>query len=272
MKKQAQATISKEPRVRILGSHVHLVPVNRTVDYIERWIEERTNACHRIIVSGFHGLWEAYKNPALYAIFKSADLWVPDGIAPVWIARIRGHRKVERSPGADIMRSFFRLAEKKGYRSYFYGDTTATLTTLETALSVMYPGHAIAGAFSPPFRPLTPDEDKEIVERINAARPDVLWVGLGLPKQENWIYERRDLLKVPVVIGVGAAFGFVAGTVRRSPGWLGALGFEWVYRFFHEPMKLWRRDLLDGPSFVFHVAMELLRGESISARAGSEEA
>jgi N-acetylglucosaminyldiphosphoundecaprenol N-acetyl-beta-D-mannosaminyltransferase len=257
--RQGEDTISGEPSVQILGSEVHLVSVNRTVDYIERWIEERTGDCHRVVVTGFHGLWEAYKNPGLRTILNSADLWVPDGIAPVWVARIRGHNNAERAPGAEIMSNFFGRAETKKYRSYFYGDTDATLSALQATLAANHPDHEVAGVYSPPFRSLTPDEDREIIERINAAHPDILWVGLGLPKQEMWIYERRDQLRVPVAIGVGAAFRFTAGTVPRCPAWLGSMGFEWVYRFLKEPSKLWRRDMLDGPRFLFHIALELIQ-------------
>jgi N-acetylglucosaminyldiphosphoundecaprenol N-acetyl-beta-D-mannosaminyltransferase len=271
--KRQQASLAGEPSIRILGSEVHLVSVNRVVDYIERWIEERTYSCRRVVVTGFHGLWEAYKNPNLQTILNSADLWVPDGIAPVWVARIRHYGQVDRTPGADIMQRFFDRAGAKQYRSYFYGDTNTTLTALQTALAISYPGHQVVGAFSPPFRNLTADEDAEVIDRINEAHPDVLWVSLGLPKQEIWIYERRERLKVPVVIGVGAAFAFIAGTVPRCPNWLGSLGFEWVYRFLREPKKLWRRDMLDGPCFLFHAGLEVLMGEgSLSGRTGSKEA
>ncbi len=269
--KQTPAVISREPSVRILGSEVHLVSADRAVDYIERWIEERNGDGRRIVVSGFHGLWEAYKHPGVRTILNSADLWVPDGIAPVWIARMRGHKNVERAPGADIMHKFFRRMNSTKYRSYFYGDTDKTLTALQATLAASYPNHELAGVFSPPFRDLTPEEDRYAIEQINAARPDVLWVGLGLPKQEIWIHERLDQLKVPVVIGVGAAFAFIAGTVPRCPGWIGSLGFEWVYRFLKEPKKLWRRDLLDGPLFLFHVGWEVLRGEKSFGRQTNSE-
>jgi N-acetylglucosaminyldiphosphoundecaprenol N-acetyl-beta-D-mannosaminyltransferase len=258
---QTQISASVEPSVRILGSRVHLLSVNGTVDHIERWIERRDGRCRRIVVTGFHGLWEAYKDPGLRSILNSGELWIPDGIAPIWVARIRGHRNVERAPGAEVMREFFRRASQKKYRSYFYGDTDSTLSTLQATVARDYSGHEVAGVFSPPFRPLTAEEDQEIIERINAARPDILWVALGAPKQDIWAYERLDRLKVPVVIGVGAAFAFIAGTVPRCPTWIGRIGFEWVYRFMKEPRKLWRRDLLDGPRFLFHVGLELIRNE-----------
>ncbi len=250
-----------DPSVDILGSRVHLVSTVRTVDHMERWIRARDGQCKRVVVTGFHGLWLAHEDAQLRNVLNGAELWAPDGIAAVWAARARGHRHVERATGEAIMREYFRRAHERGYSSFFYGDTDATLSALRVALMREYPRHKIAGMFSPPFRTLTPDEDRAIVERINDTRPDVLWVGLGMPKQELWIYEHLDRLQVPVAIGVGAAFSFVAGTVSRCPEWIGRLGFEWVYRLFREPKKLWRRDLLAGPRFLIKVGLELFRDQ-----------
>jgi N-acetylglucosaminyldiphosphoundecaprenol N-acetyl-beta-D-mannosaminyltransferase len=258
---EAHSPMLDEPSINILGSRVHLIPTDRTVDHIERWIRMRDDQCHQIVVTGFHGLMEAYKSPDLSAILNKADLWVPDGIAPVWLAKLRGHCNVVRTPGAEIVSEFLRRADQTGFSSYFYGDTEQTLATLCNIVSREYPGHRIAGSYSPPFRTHSPQEEDEVIERINLAQPDVLWVALGMPKQDIWIHQRISRLKVPVAIGVGAAFAFVAGTVPRCPAWMGNAGFEWVYRFLKEPRKLWRRDILDGPRFIFHAAMELLRRE-----------
>jgi len=230
---ETQLFSCSDPTICILGSRVHLVSATRTVDHIERWIQMRDGSCRQVIVTGFHGLLEAHKSPRIRSILNGAELWVPDGIAPVWLARMRGHRNVV--------------------------DTEQTLAALCETAARKYPGHRIAGAYSPPFRPLTPPEESEIVERINAAQPDVLWVALGLPKQDIWIHERLPRLNVPVAIGVGAAFAFVAGTVPRCPGWMGNAGFEWVYRFFKEPRKLWRRDLFGGPRFLFLACTEFFK-------------
>jgi N-acetylglucosaminyldiphosphoundecaprenol N-acetyl-beta-D-mannosaminyltransferase len=164
------------------------------------------------------------------------------------------------------MLEFLKRAEQEGYSSYFYGDTQDTLAALCKTVAGKYPGHRIAGTYSPPFRPLTPSEEATIVERINAAQPDILWVALGMPKQDIWIHDRLKSLNVPVAIGVGAAFAFVAGTVSRCPEWIGRAGFEWVYRFLKEPRKLWRRDLFDGPRFLYHVGMELILNETSNTR------
>src|ERR1700678_4449174 len=152
---KCQIPATTEPCIHTLGSRVHLISVSRTVDQIERWIEERHGGCRRVVVTGFHGLWEAHKNPRLQSILNSAELWVPDGIAPIWVARLHGHRNVRRAPGVEIMREFFLRADKARYRSFFYGDTESTLSALRSALSSKYPQHEIAGTFSPPFRPLT---------------------------------------------------------------------------------------------------------------------
>lgn len=257
---ELQPAVAADRSVHILGSRVHLVSASETVDRIESWIQLRDARCRQVVVTGFHGLMEAHKKSHLREILNSADLWVPDGIAPVWLARLRGYRHVERTPGAEIMRAFLERANCNGYSSYFYGDTKQTLDALCSAVGRKYPGHHIAGTYSPPFRALTLAEQGDILDRINDARSDVLWVALGMPKQDLWIHERLTRLNVPVAIGVGAAFAFVAGTVSRCPEWMGKAGFEWIYRFLREPHKLWRRDLLDGPRFLFHAGMELLRG------------
>ena len=244
-------------KLQILGSWVHLVSLTSTLDLVEQWIKSGERACKRVTVSGFHGLWAGHEDASLRVVLNSAELWVPDGIAPIWIARLRGHRGFNRVTGTDVMMEFFRRADKNGYSSYFYGDTDGTLNQLRAKLELHYPGHRVVGTYSPPFRPLTPEEDEAEVCRINEARPDVLWVGLGMPKQDRWIYERRHRLNVPVAIGVGAAFAFVAETVPRCPEVIGRMGLEWVYRFMKEPRKLWRRDLLDGPRFLWHVSLEL---------------
>lgn len=242
--------------VRVLGSRVHLISVPNTVDRIEHWVNIHDGCCRRVVVSGFHGLLQADKDPRIHRILNEAELWAPDGIAPVLVARLCGNRNVERACGMDIMLEFFRRADQKRYSSYFYGDTDTTLTALIKRVQHDYPGHKIAGSFAPPFRRLTLDEDTEIIGRINAARPDVLWVALGMPKQESWIYERLDRLKAPVAIGVGAAFAFVAGTVPRCPDWVGRTGFEWAYRTIKEPKKIWRRTVIDGSDFLFRLSLD----------------
>jgi len=250
--------ISRYQNVCILGSRVNIINTKELMTQIERWIEDSSSQCRQIVVTGFHGLWEAHKNPELKKILNSTDLWVPDGIAPVWCARYRGFSDIQRTPGAEIMKAFFEESNYNEYSSFFYGDTEETLIALKEKVAKKYPGHKIAGALSPPFRPLTQEEDDQVVKMINDANPDVLWVALGTPKQDCWIFEHKKKLNVPVAIGVGAAFRFFSGHVKRAPEWVGKCGFEWIWRVLNEPKKLWKRNLIDVPQFVTLAFLELI--------------
>jgi N-acetylglucosaminyldiphosphoundecaprenol N-acetyl-beta-D-mannosaminyltransferase len=244
--------------VEVLGSRVSLISVDEAVFQLEEWIGRREGRCRQVVVTGFHGLWEAHCDAEFFRIVNGADLWVPDGIAPVLVAKARGIRDARRVPGAELMDAFLAKADFTGYRSFFYGDTEETLSRLKAVAEERYPGHKVVGTLSPPFRPLSPEEDAEHLRQINAARPDILWVGLGTPKQDRWIHAHLDRLEVPVAVAVGAAFRFLTGQVQRAPAWVGRLGFEWAYRLAKEPRKCWRRSLIQGPQFTALVLMELL--------------
>ena len=244
--------------VPILGCSVSQVTLHEAVDKLDDWIQHPLHRPRFVVATGFHGLWEAYKNPAFRRVLNSADLFCPDGIAPVWLSRAGKHPLAERVPGPDLLATFLQRADAKGFSSYFFGDTIETLSTLRRKVESEYPGHRVAGIFSPPFGEQSEEEERDFVSIINRAKPDVLWVALGLPKQEWWIHRHLYELKVPVVVGIGAAFSFLSGTVKRAPQWVGDAGFEWLWRLGMEPRKLWKRDLFDGPKFVYCAVREIL--------------
>lgn len=244
-------------QVTVLGSRVDLLDADEAVFQMEDWIAARDGICRQILVTGFHGLWEAFRDPSYKQIGDSVAMWVPDGIAPVWVARLKGQRSAVRVPGAELMRAYLAKADLQGYSSFFYGDTSETLANLTAALETNYPGHRIAGTLSPPFGGLSDDEERRHIQTINDSGADVLWVGLGTPKQDRWIFKHRHELRVPVAAGVGAAFRFLTGQVKRAPRIVGRCGLEWAFRLMMEPKKCWRRCLVQGPQFLFHVAMEL---------------
>ena len=240
---------------RILGTRVHPIEMEDVLDHMEGWVRSPERG-RFIVASGMHGLMEAHRDPRVWTILNRADLYVVDGFSLLWLARHRGFRLRQRVCGADLLMAFCARASREGYRVFFYGDTEAVLSRLCERLANDYPGLRVAGTYAPPFRPMTQEEDEEVVRLITLAAPDVIWVGLGLPKQESWIIEHRDRLDVPVFVGVGAAFKFVGGTVRRAPRWVGEHGLEWIWRFVHEPRRLWRRALLDVPTFLWLVFLE----------------
>ena len=243
--------------IRILGSKVDLVEIPDVISTMSYWIESEPDRYHFVVNTGMHGLMEGHRNPEFKSIMNSADLFAPDGILVVLIARARGAHIKKKGTGPDLMERFLESTHEKGYRHFFYGDTDETLGLLTEKVKSQFPNQTVVGSHSPPFRPATTEEDDFVVAEINRLRPDVLWIGLGTPKQERWMFEHRDRLNVPVTVGVGASFKFATGGVKRSPALIGNLGFEWLWRLSQEPKRLWRRVLIDAPQFIGLSLLEL---------------
>jgi N-acetylglucosaminyldiphosphoundecaprenol N-acetyl-beta-D-mannosaminyltransferase len=222
---------------------------------MERWIAGRS-ACHFIAFTGMHGITEAQYDPSFKQILSSADLVVADGMPLVWLGRWHGHAMRRRVYGPELTETFCRKTGPR-YQHYFYGGGPGVADRLAEVLKQRY-GVRTVGTYSPPFRPLSQEEKVEVDCRIQAAAPDVVWVGLSTPKQERWMFEHRSRLGVPVMAGVGAAFDFIAGTVRQAPVWMQENGVEWLFRLTQEPRRLWRRYLVLGSRFACEVLLELL--------------
>lgn len=240
---------------KVLGVRVHCMQIPDVIEQITRWIDER-DACHFIAFTGMHGVSESQRDTFFKSILNEADLVVPDGMSLVWLGRRDGHAIERRVYGPELMQTFCRETGAR-YRHFFYGGAEGVPERLAETLQQQF-GITIAGCYSPPFRPLTPDEDQAVIDRIHAAAPDVLWVGLSTPKQERWMYEHRPRLRVPVLLGVGAAFDFKTGRAKQAPHWMRERGLEWAFRLLHEPKRLWRRYLVNGSEFVWLVALEQL--------------
>jgi N-acetylglucosaminyldiphosphoundecaprenol N-acetyl-beta-D-mannosaminyltransferase len=239
------------PRVDVLGVGVSAIDMDRAVAEVTRWIEERRQ--HYVCVTGVHGVMESQRDPELLAIHNASGLTTPDGMPLVWAGRRAGMAHMRRVYGPDLMLAVCELAADRGWSCFFYGAADGVPELLAERLTERFPGLKVAGAMSPPFRPLTPEEDAAVVERINAASPDILWVGLSTPKQERWMAAHLGRLRVPVMVGVGAAFDMHAGRLPQAPGWMQASGLEWLYRLYREPRRLWRRYLRNNPRFVLAI-------------------
>ena len=242
-------------RFRVLGISVDAVQIPDVVELMERWILARS-ACHLIAVTGMHGIAETQRDSSFKHILNSADLVVADGMPLVWLGRWHGYSMHRRVYGPELMETFCR---KTGplHRHYLYGGQPGVADCLADVLNQRY-GVRVVGTYSPPFRPLSEEQNAEVDRRIWAAAPDVVWLGLSTPKQERWMYEHRHRLNVPVMAGVGAAFNFLTGTAKQAPTWMRENGLEWFFRLSHEPRRLWRRYLTNGSGFVWNVFLELL--------------
>lgn len=200
-----------------------------------------------------HAVIEAASDPELARIHEEAGLVACDGMPLVWCCRRAGFPWAERVYGPDVLLALSERAASRGYRCYFHGGRPGVARALADRLARRFPGLQVVGAHSPPFRTLQPAERAEEVRRINASGAHLVWVGLGAPKQERWMADRRPDLRAPVLLGVGAAFDIHAGMVRQAPAWMRRRGLEWAFRLGVEPRRLWRRYLVTNPAFVLGV-------------------
>jgi exopolysaccharide biosynthesis WecB/TagA/CpsF family protein len=244
-------------RFDVLGVRVNAIQIPEVIEAMRQWIEERKR-CHAIAVTGMHGVMEAQHDRAFKEILNAADAVVPDGMPLVWLGRLAGLPLRRRVYGPELMMSFCEQTAKEGYRHFFYGGAPGVPEKLAKTLQSKFAGLQAVGTFSPPYRALTQEEDAQIVATINATTPDIVWVGLGTPKQEIWMQEHRERLRASVLVGVGAAFDIHAGTKAQAPVWMQEHGFEWLFRLAQEPGRLWSRYLVYGSEFVFRVCLELI--------------
>jgi N-acetylglucosaminyldiphosphoundecaprenol N-acetyl-beta-D-mannosaminyltransferase len=246
-------------RANVLGVGVSAITMSMALGTIEDWIARRE--AHYVCITGVHGVMESQRDPELRRIHNAAGLVTPDGMPLVWLSRLMGFRAVERVYGPDLMLALCARSADKGYRHFFYGGAPGVCERLAERLQSHFPGLQVAGADAPPFRPLTPEEDQATVRRINALRPDIVWIGLSTPKQERWMAAHIGRLNAPVLIGVGAAFDFHAGLKRQAPRWMQRSGLEWLFRLMTEPRRLWRRYLVNNPWFLWLVLLQALGRE-----------
>jgi N-acetylglucosaminyldiphosphoundecaprenol N-acetyl-beta-D-mannosaminyltransferase len=215
----------------------------------------------RLNFCNVHVTMEAQRDAALRAALNAPNaLTAPDGMPLVWAMRMWGAPIRTRVYGPDFFELCCARAAEYPWRHFFYGSTDATLTLLQQRLHARFPAAQIVGAYAPPFRALSAEEERADAARINAGGADIVWVGLGAPKQELWVQRMAPLLRAPVVVAIGAAFDFHAGTVRQAPDWMQNHGLEWLYRFIQEPRRLWKRYCYNNPRFVAGVLAERLRG------------
>lgn len=246
------------PPVAILGVRVSTLSLTETVDTVVSWGRGNRPATgpRTVFATTVHGLIEAWRDDSFRAVLDMADIVTADGMPLVWLGRARTGRNLERVCGPDLMLAVCEATSAAPVRHFFYGGAPGVAERLAALLGRRFAGLRVAGWYSPPFRALTDDERRGVVSLINESGADVIWVGLGNPKQERWATETRSALQAKVVLTVGAAFDFHAGIVARAPAFLQRAGLEWAFRLWQEPRRLWRRYLVYNPLFVALVLAE----------------
>ena len=240
---------------RILDVGVSTTDYDQLVSCCAAWIAARRvqdggPVARYLCFLSVHGLISARDNPEVRRILNAADVVAPDGMPVVWALRSFGFRNQSRVYGPVAMTRLCESAQTLGHRIFLYGGTGESLAELRRRLAERFPALDIVGAFAPPFRPLTAEEDQAVVDLIRLSDADLVFVGISTPKQERWMDEHRELLPGLIFAGVGAAFDFHAGRVRQAPGWMQRRGLEWLFRLAMEPERLWRRYLLVTPRFL----------------------
>ena len=252
------ATPALPPTAEVLGVPLALTDYEGTLD----WIDGAVAAGHHgyVCVAATHTVMATGDDAALRAAVLGADFTVPDGQPLVWALRLLGHAIDDRVYGPDLMDQACARAARTGLRFYLYGGRNqGALAQLARVLRLRHPGLRIVGGYVPPFRDLTDAEEEAVAGDIRRSGADVVWVGIGVPKQEKWMARMRDRLEPPVLIGVGAAFDFHAGLVPQAPDWMQRFGLEWAYRLAHEPRRLFKRYARYNPLFVFGFARQYAR-------------
>ena len=246
--------IEKKNRVRVVSLFPDVVNHSAIIDKIGDLVK-RENGGY-VCFSTVHMVMESYDDAAFGAKVNGADLTVTDGMPLVWMQKMQGKNAASRVRANDLMISLCAFAEKENLKVGFYGGRQEVIDGILERAKKDFPNLQISYAYSPPFRPLTEEEDAEITREINESGTQILFMGLGCPKQENWMAAHKEKLKA-VMLGVGASFDFYAGNVRESPEWMGKLGLEWLYRLTQEPKRLWRRYLILNPRFMWLAFLQL---------------
>ena len=246
--------MSTPPRVNVIGVGISAINLGQAVETIEGWIRDRER--RYVNVCTVHTVMECQQDERLRQIVNRSGLSTPDGMPLVWLSRWDGHRDAGRVYGPDLMLALCGRSQTTGHRHYFYGGRPGVAELLVTKLRSKFPGLHVAGTYSPPMRVAGAMEDSSVIDRINQASADVVWVGLGTPKQDFWAGLHRPLLTAPVIIAIGAAFDFHAGLLKQAPSWMQRSGLEWLFRLSQEPRRLAYRYLVYNPLFLSMVAAQ----------------
>ena len=245
------------PEATVLGARINALGWDETTALIGDWASRRES--RYVCVSNVHMVVTARQDRELAAAMRASDLATPDGAPIAWMLRRMGFTGQPRISGTELMRAYLARAAGRGEPIFLFGSTEETLAALKRRLLAQAPTLLIAGAVSPPFQVLSDEEDAAIVAQINASGAGTVWVSLGCPKQEKWMLEHRGRVNA-VMLGVGAAFDFIAGSKPRAPAWMQAVGLEWLHRLASEPGRLWKRYLVTNSLFVIGAARQLLFG------------
>jgi len=237
------------PTCNIMGVDIAAINMDWLIKFTDEHLKELSG--DYICVSNVHTTVTASEDESYKSIQNGGIMAIPDGGPLSSLGRKHGYLEMQRTTGPEYMVEILKISADKGYRHFFYGSTDETLDKMKTAIERLFPGTEVAGTYSPPFRELSQEEDIRIIDMINAAEPDFVWVGLGAPKQEKWMAAHQGKVR-GLMVGVGAAFDYLAGNIKRAPEWMQKMNLEWAYRLMQDPKRLMSRYLNTNAKFLVY--------------------
>jgi N-acetylglucosaminyldiphosphoundecaprenol N-acetyl-beta-D-mannosaminyltransferase len=251
----------------VLGIGVHAVDMEQAVARMHLALKEGRKGY--VCLAGVHGIMEAHRSPDLRSIFANAYLVAPDGMPTVWMGRLQGLSRMQRVFGPDLMLEVIGKKEFSHYKHFLCGGAPGVGEQLRDEMLRRFPWACITGTWTPPFRPMTKQEEDELTTQVQLHQPDIIWVGLSTPKQDRFMFRYLPLLDTTLMVGVGAAFLIHTGAIKDSPAWVKRAGLQWLHRLLQEPSRLWRRYLVNVPLFLFHASLQItgLRGYRVVREA-----
>jgi N-acetylglucosaminyldiphosphoundecaprenol N-acetyl-beta-D-mannosaminyltransferase len=250
------SNLAADSCVKILGVKVHATSMDRALSRIESILAHGDKGY--VCVTGVHGIMESQVDSSLKRIINYSILTTPDGRPTVWVGWLRGFFKMRQVTGPDMMLRICALSAEKGYTHFFYGGNTGVVEQLKDSLTQRFPGLNVVGTYTPPFRPLSAEEETELIRTVAKLKPDFFWVGLSTPKQEKFMDQYLSKLDTRLMLGVGAAFDIHTGRIKDAPYWMKLMGVQWLHRIYQDPGRLWKRYLINNPKFVYRITLELL--------------
>jgi len=246
---------AERPTAHVLGVEVDAIDMKGALSHVATALRESRKGY--VCVAGVHGIIEAQRSPLVAQIYAGSEMTIPDGMPLVWVGRIQGHASMRRVTGPDLMLEIFRRKEFSEVTHFLYGGVEGVADELREKLTEQFPWVRIVGTCTPPFHDLSQAEEKELVARIGELKPDIIWIGIGCPKQELFMSRYLPLLETKLMFGVGAAFDYHTGRIRDCSDWIKQAGLQWLHRLMQDPRRLWRRYLSTNPAFIWHIALQL---------------
>jgi N-acetylglucosaminyldiphosphoundecaprenol N-acetyl-beta-D-mannosaminyltransferase len=246
----------QRPLAHVLGVDVDAIDMEGAVTHVATALRE----CHKgyICVAGVHGVMESQRSPFVAQIYAAAEMTIPDGMPLVWVGRLQGHASMQRVTGPDLMLEIFKRKEFSQVTHFLYGGVEGVADKLRDKFTRQFPWVKIVGTCTPPFHELSSVEERQLVDRIDELKPDIIWIGLGCPKQERFMSRFSPILETKLMFGVGAAFDYHTGTIRDCAHWIKQAGLQWLHRLLQDPRRLWSRYLRNNPAFICLIALQII--------------